>query len=388
MVARLIRNTPVEGLLAYLNATGIPLGEGVDWEQERAKLIVPLIKESQTLGAEHQALFCRDAERINALATESGQDAMLAAVADQDREPLMLMVNGYARALWLFLNDELTFRRAEEIHFADTRRLGRFWEGFMGPTDIAVSSAPEHHRQFEARIAERFGSAKVHVEVYPRERVTLEGRVLHLVQVVAYREGLPKSALVFEGDDVVCDFQRPALEMSITYEADTGVIEVVTDKRENREAVARVFAETLLETEFSDQRIPLRCYDLTSLITPREFPTEPADGIESIKLTLVQFRPDKDQGRKATFEASRKTNETVFRDMDPWLRENPQEYFSPSIHKATLSVKFHPEKGRARAKIISVKISLPNGCNLGSATEKERLICEKYLRYWGMVRDV
>lgn len=41
-----------------------------------------------------------------------------------------------------------------------------------------------------------------------------------------------------------------------------------------------------------------------------------------------------------------------------------------------------------RRRTINVTIALPNGCNLKSKTEKERLICNKYLPRWGLVKEV
>jgi hypothetical protein len=56
--------------------------------------------------------------------------------------------------------------------------------------------------------------------------------------------------------------------------------------------------------------------------------------------------------------------------------------------QATISIRFQPEEGSNRKKVLPVKISLPNGCDLRSRTERERLIGEKYLKRWGLVREI
>ena len=37
---------------------------------------------------------------------------------------------------------------------------------------------------------------------------------------------------------------------------------------------------------------------------------------------------------------------------------------------------------------MPVELTEPHGCNLRDRSDQERLICDKYLRLWGLVRDV
>lgn len=56
--------------------------------------------------------------------------------------------------------------------------------------------------------------------------------------------------------------------------------------------------------------------------------------------------------------------------------------------QARLSIRFHPEAGSSRGKTLPLTITMPHGCDLKDRTERERLLGEKYLRRWGIVRDV
>ncbi len=56
--------------------------------------------------------------------------------------------------------------------------------------------------------------------------------------------------------------------------------------------------------------------------------------------------------------------------------------------QAIIRIKFEPQAGFSRGKVLSVKISLPNGCDLRNRTEHEQLIGEKYLKRWGLVKDI
>ena len=53
-----------------------------------------------------------------------------------------------------------------------------------------------------------------------------------------------------------------------------------------------------------------------------------------------------------------------------------------------LTIKFHPKAGARRGRTLPLTITMPHGCNLKDQTEEEQLIGEKYLRRWGILRDV
>jgi len=56
--------------------------------------------------------------------------------------------------------------------------------------------------------------------------------------------------------------------------------------------------------------------------------------------------------------------------------------------QAKINTRLRPENGYGRGKVLPVKISMPNGCDLRSRTDKERLIGEKYLKRWGLLEEV
>ena len=58
------------------------------------------------------------------------------------------------------------------------------------------------------------------------------------------------------------------------------------------------------------------------------------------------------------------------------------------ITQAKFTIRFYPEPGTSRGKTLPLAITMPHGCDLKDRTERERLIGDKYLRRWGMLRDV
>ena len=58
------------------------------------------------------------------------------------------------------------------------------------------------------------------------------------------------------------------------------------------------------------------------------------------------------------------------------------------LTKARISIKFMPDQESRRGKVLHVVLREPNGCNLKSKTQKEKLIGEKYLERWELVEPM
>ena len=112
------------------------------------------------------------------------------------------------------------------------------------------------------------------------------------------------------------------------------------------------------------------------------------DGIESVQVTMVKLKDLAGDGRiQLDVPAKREIGfheyaHEYFAEHNPLTSGN----FTPT--QAQLSIRFHPENGSNRHKVLPVKITMPNGCDLRSRTERERLIGEKYLKRWGLLEEV
>jgi hypothetical protein len=177
-------------------------------------------------------------------------------------------------------------------------------------------------------------------------------------------------------------------EAALTYEPKTGVIEVVAKDREGRPDLVRLFARDLMATEFRQERLPLRRFDLEDLLQPHAFPTDPEDGIHSVRVSQLRLMPLDGQGERVTLECLRDAESSIwemakarFGDTDPlsegWVAT-----------QARLTIRFQPEAGASRGKTLPLTITMPHGCDLKDRTERERLVGEKYLRRWGILCDV
>jgi hypothetical protein len=149
-----------------------------------------------------------------------------------------------------------------------------------------------------------------------------------------------------------------------------------------------MLARDLLTTDFREQRIPLRRYDLSVLMRPFSFPTDPADGLESVRVNQLRLMPIDTTAERVTLECMRQSNATIW-DM---ARERFQEANPLSggwiVTQAKLTIRFHPDTGSRRGRTLPLTITMPHGCDLKDRTERERIVGNKYLRKWGILRDI
>jgi hypothetical protein len=174
----------------------------------------------------------------------------------------------------------------------------------------------------------------------------------------------------------------------VTYEPKTGVIEVVAGDRASRENIVRIFAKEILTIGTEQKRLPFRKYDLAILLKPHAFPSDSMDGIDTVRVTQLRLMPVDTAGERVVLECSRQSPQTIW--------EMAEQHFGPQnplcrgwiVTQAKLAIRFHPETGSQRGKMLPLTITMPHGCDLKDRTEREQLIGQKYLTRWQLLKHV
>ncbi|WP_412057305.1 hypothetical protein [Bartonella sp. DGB2] len=386
-IAQFIRKIPRDSLKTYFEKKPHRLADFVDWNDDKTDHVKPLLKAVDELTDTELAKLKIDAERVHEMTDDIGQQALLSAVSDQDMPHYSSLESAHDRALFVFLQSPDAFSRAEDIRYADDYRKGRMWDGFLGPKDLPVLCDEQHISAFENVLADYFRmGGQIKVEIFNRTRLDLED--CDLVQIMIYREGLPASYLAFENRELTTKQRRPVNEMVLTYEARSGTIEVIAERRECREELVKLFSRTLLQQPMEEsQRVPLRKYDITKLLQPYDFPTDPEDGIEAVKVMMLELRPY-DNGNKVRLTLTAKESKTIHEISDEWFDAYDPLRMGFLASKAKLSIRFKPDSCDRRGKTLPVEITWPNGCDLKGKTSKEQLIGDKYLKRWGLLKEI
>jgi hypothetical protein len=381
-----LRKTPGEALREYFDRPEIGLPTEFDWPESDADLSGPLLGAIEKMSRVQRDRISNDAERVHALSDEPGQAAIYSVAED----PALLdgLSNPHARSLWMFLNAQDRFRHAEEVRFTEDRRRGRMWAGYMTDAGCVVQRDASARHAFVSAIKEFSGAAHAHVDIFDRVRTTHEGDECDLVQVTIYREGRPDDLLRFDDKgSLVRQAYRPVFEAAVTYEPATGGIEVIANDKATRSEIVRATVTHLLGIEFKENRLPLRCYDLSVLLNPYDFPVDPEDGIEGVEVRELRLMPIDDSDFRVTLEKPARADETIWAKAEERFGDRTPLSEGYVVTRAKIAVKLARRPGGDRRRTLTLTITWPHGCDLKDRTATEQMIGEKYLRRWGILVD-
>jgi len=387
-IRKFIKNVPGESLKKYFEAVHSKLADEVDWESDEKIIRESLLCIGESVTGEELALLKSDAERVNALTDELGQNILKHSVKDDEIKDYYQLKNEHDRALWLFLKDSQRFRQVEDCWYTDTGRNGRMWDAFIGPQEVEVSKDDNDIAAFKNKILELFrADGKIQVDIYERIRAEGENNQIDLIQVMVYREDLPSTQLAFEEENLVSKIVRPVKEVALTYEPKRGYIEVVVEGKENRKSIPKIFSEILLKSPIEGEKIPLKRYNIQSLLKERTLSFDTADGIESVDITMLKVsRPN--SYNTVTLDVATKEESSIYEISKEYFGDNDPLKSGFKLKQVRISIKFMPDDESSRGKILHVKIREPNGCDLKSKSQKEKLIGDKYLEKWGLVEII
>lgn len=386
-IIKFIKNVPAPSLRNYFESVHSDLTKDVKWDSDEKTIKKSLIEISEQLTGENLALLNSDAERINALTDELGQSIIKQFVEKEEISEYFKLTNEYDRVLWLFMKDSKRFLQVEHYWYADTRRQSRMWDGFVGPAGIKIRRDKEHILSFKNKLMDFFrAEGNIKVEIYERTRSNHDDEV-EILQIMVYREDLPNTLLTFKNEDLVSTTIRPVRQIAISYEPENGYIEVIAEGKENRESIVKYFSETLLESPISGDRIPLKQYDIQSLLKDRVLSYNPSDGIESVRVTMLKVaRPN--SNNSVTLDVATKEDRNIYEVSKEYFGDNDPLKSGFRLKQVRISIKFMSDHESPRGRTLHVKIREPHGCDLKSKSQKEQMVGGKYLELWGLVRTI
>jgi hypothetical protein len=385
-LANFLRGTPAPFLQAYFAHRDLAFPPDMTGEKRVRAWLGALLDAVDALSEEAHSRVVDDAQRIGAMADGPGQAALYAAFRDGEQDALDGLENGHARAVWTFLNAPAVFETAEQVRYADTCRYGRCWSGYVAQPGCAVDRTDSGIEGFKAALRESLRSRHVEIDICDRTRATLDEPV-PLVQATIYREGRPESRKAFVAGQLDRIPDHPVIEAAITYAPRQGEVEAVAPDRGTRELLVRLFAEHLLAAPISGN-VRLRQFSLAGLHDPFEFPTDPEDNIEAVRVQTLRLMPLDAGGERIILECGRDARRSVWAMAADRFGEHDPLAAGYVITQARFSVIFRPVPGQRGGRTVPVTITMPQGCDLKDRTARDRLIGEKYLARWGFVRSL
>jgi hypothetical protein len=386
IIVRFIHNVSKESLQNYLDSKFKPISNNIDWCNPENQILDYVIEVLNGLKQEEFTSIYNDVERISEMTDELGQSALLSLMGNI--EHYLSLKNGYDRALWVFLNNYELFCQAEAIRYTDYYRLGDMCDGFIVPKSLGANIDLQQLYAFKEAIRDQFkyiGGIKVELFKYNRSKCS--NCASRYIQIIIYFEGLANNHLAFEDNKLVRKLIRSTKKRALTYDSDSGYIEVVAEGKAYRENLVKIFLVTLLGVKVGYERISLKRYDITKLMYPYDFPTDLEDGIESVKVTMLGLKTY-DNCNKITIEVAPEVDKNIYDKLKEWFDSNDPLTQGFLLDKVRLLIKFFSNKENPNGVVLPLQIISPNRCNLGSKTRKEQLIGEKYLARWGLLEKL
>lgn len=381
-VETFLRRIPQEMARAFMKRCGVSLPENLDWSGKVRQTTLRIKACIEAAGQGPQSRVMRDYERIASMADEAGQIALLSVC--KHCSVLERLENAYSRAYWLFENEFEAFRRAEEARYTDEHRRGRNWTGVLTKSGLSVRTDLSSLQAFKAAVLQELKSENIHVDVFERRRKSFDGKVYSIIQVTIYREGPAQDYPEFINGNLDWRSRRPVYEAAVTYEARGGVVEVVAENRDSRENLLQCFVRDLLG-ESDQQPLPLREFNLDPLLRPCTFPTDPRDGIEWVRVTMLRLQPFDSPDQRITLECASKEPGEIWSMANVQFGKKNPLMIGYAVTQAKLVIRFHPEADACRGKTLPLTVKMPHGCDLKGRTSKEMMIGEKYLKRWNLL---
>jgi len=204
-----------------------------------------------------------------------------------------------------------------------------------------------------------------------------------LYQISIHHNRPPEIIDCVQASELVPQEVIRAVSSHITYEPANGHLEVLSKDTAGREALARIVADTLLQSPITGEKIPLKQYDYQSLAALRNFDLtgEPVGFVKVVELGYAAGN-----GRSLLVKIWTKDVDDIYAAARSLI--GPAfDFRDHHLNYAKLSIKLK-KVGKDRARTITVILRDDNKCNIKTKREKDRALCDRLLAKWHLVKEI
>ena len=387
---RLVQRTKKETLpllQRYVEQCDTTTAGSFDWSLPIEKVRESIVAAMAAVVGQSRKKFEDRAERIYLMSKAVGHEAVRSLGNDLVIPGKDVLPDGMARMLWLYLEENVAFRDAEEARYAIEHRLSpKIYSGFSGPKDLEINVTDESKKQFAEKMATLMQVAPKDIAIsdFTRSEYSVsddeEETIVEEVILYQFSAAVNTDADSFDTvrDGVVeTEYYVPCEKIRITYEPASGAIEVYAPNIGMRRDVARAFADTIMKHEIKGETIPLKDYDLESFKTPRRFAAH-GENIGPVRVTQIKVECRHKIGGG---EASAK--KVVYNVLDIRVHRSETrsiwataqsdfkiDDLTPYDVKRVKFVIQIPKQGERHAHGLTVLITAPNGCSNGQHEQR------------------
>lgn len=386
-----LRKAPIARLKAFLASRGVEMPKDFDWNSAgRGTAFVA------DLNAVIDDLPARQQDRLKAeldhLASLTNEAVMVS--AEQICPVMGIDLEGLEGVqdvlLMLALDHPQVFERVGVQASLNRRTGGKNWSAFQFDDNgkawalddataraafvadaIAILNLPAHRK----READWYRAVRVH---------PITGEETEIVQATIYVEDRAASELTFgtsEGLERQV-FQR-VLEVGIACNPTERIVEIcAAGGKKVRDEYAQAFSKHFAPGSDPPVEAPRRDVLLLTLRTHPAFPVEPADGVERVEVSSLDFFST--GGGFARFD-KRGDGETIYQFLDRRFGQvSPLKAGGWQIVSATLRIVMAAQDAKRR-RTLTVTLRSPNTTTIPNKTEADRQRVLNLLERWNLI---
>ncbi|MEX3015502.1 hypothetical protein [Gymnodinialimonas hymeniacidonis] len=386
-----LRKAPSARLKAFLAANGVQVPEDFDWNSAgRGTAFV------EGLNAVIDGLPARQQDRLKAeldhLASLTSDAVMVS--AEQVCPIMGIDLEGLEGVqdvlLMLALDHPQAFERVAVQASLNRRTGGKNWSAFQFDDGgkawalddqtaralfvadaIAILNLPEHRK----RESDWYRAVRVH---------PITGEETEIVQATIYVEDRAASELTFgPSEGLERQVVQRVLEVGIACNPAERIVEIcATGGKKVRDEYAQAFSKHFAPGSEPPVEAPRREVLLNTLRSSPEFPVEPADGIERVEVSSLDFFST--GGGFARFE-KRGDDETIYQFLDRRFGHvSPLNAGGWQVVSATLRIVMAAQGGKRR-RTLTVTLRSPNITTIPNKTEADRQLVLNLLERWNLI---
>jgi hypothetical protein len=323
---------------------------------------------------------------VHSVATHAAVQALIAEVEHHGRnisDDIALIDGHHAKALWILVNYPTMFHTAHML-LSTAAPYGKYWNLTKGAAGVPYDNSPDARQHLRLSVMNLYrdqGRGQA-CTVEPIERNGSLYLFLYLDDYTETHVGHNQHGKLERKP------LRSAFEVVFVYNPVNGTLDLYAEGTTPlRSALRDRFFKHILRRDTPSVVPGRRSYWLQGLLD-RTFPlaTDPFAGIHAASVRRLKIVPPQN-GRRVTLDADKKGGAADIYDM-------LDDHFPParfrrsdlSVCQATFTVSYHSlADGKDRS--LTFDVSAPDACNLKSLSEDQRVVGERCLRLWGVLRD-
>ncbi len=363
----------------------------VPWDDLAESEVDPIFMTWQELPEADRRAIEIVLHEVNDMASgDEGTRAICEEAIRQGRQDLVDELDGYEsrhdKAAWTYIRATDVWNLAVRFARADSLSRGRYWIKRCDIPAVAPDTGTPKINELEEALAAFFLATQARGRHCQIEHYT---RASGAHYFFAYLDDYADTYVTL--DEAGAFDRRPerrAFELVIVYDQRHGTLEVFA--RGGKKVyipLQEIFCRIILGEEIGPENRDSHPYELNGLLSRDfQFPTDPADGIDAVRVRKLRLSIKGLPRRRITLEADPEGDvDDVYQMLEGYLNQRQIPASILNVTQVGLKFSFDPSR-EDLPKSLSFDLSWPNSSNLKSKPEVVRDLAEKYLREWDLDR--